>query len=313
MKLTKRQFGFLIILLFIVGAVINFYSMNMLMNTICNKGSPNFLLLAFPTLAMLTIAMEFVAAVLFLVRAYLHPSNFKKMMRTYGFILFSFSLVGLVSDIVSGTVVYHSFTISIPFAGGLIIFMLWHIIILVLGILMVLYYFYSLNKDKGEARKVTAKYVFISIFWSLVLFYGMNRLGAFVLSPSYITWTTLTDTYPFYLSLLLVPVILLNILMYVFNNYKKNNAIIGVFISSCIAVLSVFFTLQIIIRGRADQAFVSSISPALPIERLTTKPIDITLQCVSAIALALFTLNHSIVFKRLKDVETKKAVKARKK
>jgi len=304
-KLSKKHFGLIIGGLFLIGGFINFYAVNMLMNVICNKGSPKFLLGALPTLAMLTIAIEFVVASLFFLRLYLHPTHTHHFLFLYGILMMSFSFVGLVCDILSATVIYGSMTIKAPFAGAHIIFLLWHLGIIALGALMVFYFPKKITDPDIILHRTNTKHIFITIFWSLVLFYGMNRIGAFLWSPTYITWTNLGDTYPFYISLLLLPAILLNILLYVFNVYKKN-AVAGVSISTGTVVLSLFFFFQIIMRGMTDQAFVSSISPALPIERLTTIPIDISLQMVSVVALGVFTLTNSIFFKRLKDIESGK-------
>ncbi|MCQ2793852.1 MAG: hypothetical protein MJ207_00550 [Bacilli bacterium] len=289
----------------LVGSFINFYAVNLVMNAVANKETEHFFDGFFTAFPMFFAALSFVLATIYVLRLYLHPTHKKKQTMVYGIILASFSFLGILFVILSGTVVYHSMTKPYPFAGYHILCLIWHILTLALGLLMIFYIPKKIKDPDIILSHLDIKRTLISILLAFTIFYAYNRFGAFLWSPTYISWLTLSDTYPFYLSLLLLIGLLLHMLFYTLNYYKEHS-IGGIAISSALIVLSLFFFVQIVVRGREDPAFVAAISPAVPIERLLAFPYDTILNAVMVIALGAFTLNHSILFKRLKDEEVRK-------
>lgn len=301
--MKRRNTLITLILIGIVGSFINFYATNLLMNVVSDKDMPNLFFVELLTpLPAFIIACMFVIAAFYVFRLYLHPTHMKKMTWVYGIILASMSVVGIICISLSGPLVYGSFTKPYPFAGYHILVLIFNILTLTLGMLMI-FYFPRLVKDPDIIlHKMNWKRVVSSILLALLIYYTFNRFGAFLWSPSYILWRTLDDTYPFYLSLVLLMALLIHILLYVLNYYRAHS-IGGIAVSSGIIVLSFFFFIQIVVRGIQDQSFISSISPAVPIERLLTFPYDIIINFIVVVGLGAFTLANSIVFKRLRDKE----------
>lgn len=300
--MNKKHTLIILSVLAVVGSFVNFYATNLVMDTISNIEHPQFILRFTPSLSGLFVAIEFILAFFFFMRLYLHQTHKKRMIFVYGITLAAMGGVGIILTIISATVLYGSFTIASPFAGYHIVVLIWHLLMVALGLVMALYLKNRVKDPDIILYKTKARYVIFTIFVSLLIFFTFNRFGAFLWAPFYIQWRTISSTYSFYLSLLLLIAMGVNIVCYVFNVYKgRIGAVTGVAVSSVIATLSLVFFIQIVTRGISDPLFVASISPAVPIERLATIPIDTVLQSLVVIILALYTITHSFAFKRFKD------------
>lgn len=289
----------------IVGSFVNFYSVNLVMNAVMDKDSDHFIFSLLTPIPVLMISFMFVVLTFYVLRLYLHPTHQKKMMKIYGIVFASMAFVGLIFLILSGALVFHSFIKPYPFPGYHIILTIILVAIMVLGFLMIFFFPKKIQDPDIILSHLNWKRILITAIFSLIIFYAYNRFGAFLWSPTYILWRTFTDTYPFYLSLVLLIALLAHILLYTLNYYRAHS-VAGIAISSALIVLSLFFFTQIVTRGVEDQEFISAISPAVPIERLLTFPYDIIINAAVVVGLGAFTLNNSIVFKRLKDSEDKK-------
>jgi len=306
LKLTKKKTVISLIILVVLGSFINFFFTNMLMSGISNKDSPYFLLKLSAGFPGLFFNCSVIAAILFVLRLYLHPTHEKKMLLVYGIVISSFGVLGLASTIFSGVALYGSFVKPYPFPGFHIVMTLWYLIQIGGGILAIIVLRPKVVEDDVILHKLGFKRVMLSIGEVLIIYFAMNRFGAFLWSPTYIQLRNLGDTLPFYLSLLLPIGILVHDFLYIMNKYKtKIGASIGIAISSGLVLLSIVFFVQIILRGQEDPSFISSISPAVPIERLMTFPIDILLSLLVVSFLGIFTFTNSIKFRRLKDKESK--------
>lgn len=300
--MSKKQTIIILTVLAVVGSFINFYMTNLVMDTISNVEHAQFILKFAPSLAGLLVAIEFILFFFFFMRLYLHQTHKKRMMLVYGITLAAMGLVGVVLTIISATALYGSFTTSSPFVGYHIIILIWHLLMIGFGLFVAFYLRKRVNEPDIILYKTKFRHVIFTIFLALLIFFTFNRFGAFLWAPFYIQWRTISSTYAFYLSLLLLIGMGVNIICYVFNIYKgRIGAVTGVAISSIIATLSLVFFVQIVTRGINDPLFVASISPAVPIERLATAPIDTVLQSLVVIILAIYTITHSFAFKRFKD------------
>lgn len=301
-KITKKRIIIILAILAVLGALTAFYGTNLVLNSILEKDLPfkTLLVTFFPSLTFLIVSIDITLFIFFFVRLYLHPTHEQRMLKVYGITLASLSLVGIILNTLSGILTYGSFLEPRPFGGFHIIMYIFHIAMLALGFVMIFYFRKKVINDDIIIHKTTVGYVFYTILWSLIYFIALNRLGAFLLSPAYIQWSTLALTYPAYVALLLPAVILVNDLIYTFNGYKKA-PVAGITVSCIVAFLSVFCFAQIIIRGRSEPLFIQLVSPINPIGRLLTFPYDTLLQMIVAGGLSIYTLFNSIRFKRASD------------
>lgn len=303
-KITKRGTIIALVILFILGALTSFYGTNLVLNSILQKDLPfmTFFITLFTSLTFLIVSVDIVLFIFFVMRLYLHPTHEQRMLLVYGIVLGCLSLLGIIFNTLSGIIVYGSFIEPRPFPGFHIIMYIYHILMLALALTMIFYMRKKVINDDIIIHKTNGAYVFKTILWSLIYFTALNRLGAFILSPVYIQWSTLALTYPAYVALLLPTIILINDLIYIFNGYKKAPSI-GIVVSSFVIFFSAFCFAQIIIRGQSDPLFIQLVSPINPIGRLLTFPYDTVLQMVVAGGLGIYTLFNSIRFKRLTDFD----------
>ncbi|MCQ2792696.1 MAG: hypothetical protein MJ208_04165 [Bacilli bacterium] len=301
-KITKNRIIIAIICLSILGSIITFHATNLLLASIVNKGCPikEFLVTFFPSLTFLMVSLDFVLFIFFFLRLYLHPTHEQRILRVYGVILACFSGVGIAMNTLSGLITYGSFLVPHPIVGFHIIMYIYHILMLAFAFVMIFYLPKKVVNDDIIVHKTTPIYVLETTILALIIFIALNRLGAFILSPTFIQWRTLALTYPAYVALILPTIILVVDLVYVFQGFNKFPEI-GITISSFVLFLSLFCCGQICYRGINDQLFIQLISPINPIGRLLTFPYDALLQMLVACGLSTFTLVNSIIFKRATD------------
>ena len=144
-----------------------------------------------------------------------------------------------------------------------------------------------------EQFKIGAKHVFFSMGWFLFVALAFNRFGAFLTMPMYVELRNFHLTFLFYL-FLLVPMAIL--VKKVFDVYEvKFNKFVYVIV--LFAVNLVLFVAVAII-GVNDTTFVSSLSPAMPLERLAAKPVEIIIHFASQFGILLAWLIREIKAKK---------------
>ena len=147
--------------------------------------------------------------------------------------------------------------------------------------------------EDTEQFKVGAKHVFFSMGWFLFVALAFNRFGAFLTMPMYVELRNFHLTFLFYL-FLLVPMAIL--VKKVFDVYEvKFNKF--VYVVALFAVNLVLFVAVAII-GMNDTTFVSSLSPAMPLERLAAKPVEIIIHFASQFGILLAWLIREIKAKK---------------
>ena len=273
----------------LVGSLFAILGANMFFSDIGNMSAvgPKGFITTFPALMF---AALFPTCFLYVLRFYLRPKTFKRMTRLYVIIAMALSFVGLLCSILSGVMVYGSFVKPYPFPGYLIIFMVLHILVLGGGV----YALIRLNKlpEDEERFKVNAKHVFKTLGWFLFISLAMERFGLFVAAPVYIYWRNFYMTFPFYL-FLLVPAFLgtvkvLDVLGYF--EKPKLKMILSIAGIACTVVLFV----AIAIPGILNTSYVSSVSTAMPLERLGSKPMEILIHLLANLAVGIILLLQSL-------------------
>ena len=296
--MNKKIISISLLILMILGSFINFYTTNFILSDVSNLtyGIGNRPYYIFASLPGLNLSFLFVLGTIFLTRILRHKEYMKRMSKVYTIIGLSFSLIGFVSSILAGTLVYGSFTKSNPFPGYLIISIILFSLFLIAGTVFLIFF---QKKIPGEEvkRKVKTSYVFFTIILSVTIFYAYNRFGALIWSPTYIDWPTFYMTWPFYLSLLLPICILVHTILYSYNFYKKHS---GVAIGIISGITLLFFVTigYIVGLGMNNTTFISVISPAMGASRLLAKPIDIIANFVIFGIVDIYALIHSIKYYR---------------
>ena len=278
-----------LVALTLLGSLFAILGANMFFSDIGNMSAvgPKGFITTFPALMF---AALFPTCFLYVLRFYLRPKTFKRMTRLYVIIAMALSFVGLLCSILSGVMVYGSFVKPYPFPGYLIIFMVLHILVLGGGV----YALIRLNKlpEDEERFKVNAKHVFKTLGWFLFISLAMERFGLFVAAPVYIYWRNFYMTFPFYL-FLLVPAFLgtvkvLDVLGYF--EKPKLKMILSIAGIACTVVLFV----AIAIPGILNTSYVSSVSTAMPMERLGSKPMEILIHLLANLAVGIILLVQSL-------------------
>ena len=271
--MNKKLIIITLIITAIVGSIITFYASNLFFADVANFGagfSKTTLFVSFP-------AMLFGAIILmipfYVLRLYQRPNTKKVLTRNYLFIVMALSVFGIIFTFLAGLINLHSFVKPNPFPGYLIIsFVLFGLILV--GSAVALFKFVLPLPEDTEKYKVTVKHVFHTLGLYLLVALAFNRFGAFLFIPVYVQWSTFYMTFVYYL-FLLIPMALL-----VIRVLRTLNIGGSLFIPAMIvAVVNVVLMLGVMLLGKLDSAFISAVSPAAPLERLASMPVELFIHC----------------------------------
>ena len=272
----------------LLGSLFCILGSNMFFSDIGNIAASKLgLIVTFPALMF---AALFPLAFFYVVRFYLRPKTFKKLTRLYLIIALALSGVGFITTLLTGIVVYGSFVSPYPFPGYVILFIILHLAVLGGGVFALL----KVNKlpEDEEVFKVNVKHVFKTLGWFLFVCLVFNRFGMFVASPLYIHWRTFYMTFPFYLYLLFGACVLVLKVLVLFDVIKC--AKLRMILSAAAIGLNIILFAVIAIIGVNNTAFISAVSPAMPLERLASKPVEIIIHFASYLAVSIILLVQSI-------------------
>ena len=281
--MSKKKTLIAFIILAIVGSLVAFYASNMFFADVANFangiiGGTTIIV----SLTGLLLGALFVTALLYVARSYNKPQYKKRMAATYLIIGMVLSFLGLLTALLGGIIHYGSLLAPYPFPGFLIIMMVVHLAIFVCALITLLKFVKPLPKDQ-EKKKITVKHIFYTLGWFLFVSMTLNRFGAFLFLPSYVSFRNLEVTFLFYLYLLVPMAILvkkgLDVLEINFKKMVYSWVLLGVSLALLIAIVLI---------GRSDTAFVSAVSPCMPLERLASKPLEIIIQSLSYFSLLIF-------------------------
>jgi len=268
--MKKKYLLFILIGLLVVGSLFGVLASNMLFDDLFNKSIPFGSMTLVVSLPSVSTTVLFILGILYVLRTYRHPDSKKRISRTYLIIAAAFSLIGVVTSILSGATVYHTFVGTHPFAGYLIIFLILNLATLGCSC----YLFLKVRKWPEDEGRVQINFVYVLKTIGWVLFIGMifNKFGLFLGSPIYIYWRSFYQTFPAYLHLL-VPVALGVVLaLYDLEYLAKKQVRLASYILLGVNVVLFIYT---VIMGLNDTAFVSNISQLMPISRMAALPLEI--------------------------------------
>lgn len=282
--MSKKLTIICLIILAILGSLFAAQSVNMLASDIANFAADAKFNTFFSSITVTTFAAAIEVVCFYLVRVQIRPQYKKRMTLVYSIILSALGFVGFLSAILTGAVCYHSFVTPYPFPGFTIIFLILNICLLCFGLFGVFYYYKKLEDDK-ERLKINFLYVLKTIGFFLFVGLAFNRLGMLFGAPLYIYWRNFYLTWPFYL-FLLVPmfIIVTKVLMYLDVIKARKVKLVYTIIGLALTVVLVG-TYAII--GINNTGAISAISPALPLERLATMPVETIIHLLACLGMTI--------------------------
>ena len=264
-----------------IGSIIGFVGTNFFMQDVLNK-SANMFSTLLTSLPILMLGSLLVSAFLYVMRLNKRPKTFKRLTKHYLVVGLVLSGVGLLTAFLAGILTYGSFFKPYPFYGYLII-------MIVLFAVLIWAAIFFLNKIKNrpedeETYKVTAPHVFSTIGWFLFIALVFNRTGAFFAMPFYVQWRTLYITFPFYMYLL-CPLFLGVVKVLIdFKIFTKGSRLILPMVAGSVQII---LFLVVVFIGTNDSTMVSAVSPAMPLERLASAPLEIIIHFASMVAVSI--------------------------
>ena len=277
----------------VLGSLMAFVASNLFFTDVPYFGPHIMDTAIFLSFTALLFGAYFVIGAMYIVRSYLKPNIRKKMSKTYLKTTMVLAGLGFVFAILAAVINYNgNFLASAPFPGFIILMMVMHLLVLGGSIFALLKPAKALPEDTEEF-KVGAKHVFFTMGWFLFTALAFNRFGAFLTMPIYVELRNFYQTVFFYLFLLVPMAILVKKVFDVFE--LKLNRFIYVII--LFAINLVLFIVVAII-GLNDTTFVSSLSPAMPLERLAAKPVEIIIHFASQFGILLAWLIREIKAKK---------------
>lgn len=308
-KCTLKVYEIIILVgLAILGSFVAFRGLNYLWSDVANYANSlntPYIIASFPALMLVCVIVE---SAIYIVRHSIIEDKYKNHMNeVYIIVGGCFGLVGLVTSILTGTVVYLAPFANYPFEGYAII----GIVCTSLNVIAAIVLFILNRKSKkptDEVKKLKVEYIFYTILFSLVVFVAFNRFGALISAFMYTDWRYFGLVLPYYICLAVPLILVINIVLY--ETYAIKISTKGsVILWSILTGVTLVLIVTIGILGVTDPLLLALISPAMPIERLATIPLDFVLLFLvsNGFAAAVLT-HHARIYK--KELKAKKAAKS---
>ena len=273
---SKKYYLIILPIVAILGSLFTAFASNMFFGDIINIQAGFAHATFFTTLPAVALAVSFVLITLYFIRIYKHPDCFKSITRLYLILLIVFNAIGVLGCILAATITYHTLLSENPFPGYLIIFMIFNLLLIAEGVVGLIF-LRKIKKDEGKV-KINFLYVLKTIGWVLFIFLAFNRFGTLLVAPTYIYWLNFSMTFPFYIWLLTPMYFGVVEVLYILGIVKKRAlfifAIAGMAVNVCL------FT-STAIMGILDTAYIASLSQAMPLERMLSKPIEMPIHLLS--------------------------------
>lgn len=303
--MKKSTAAVLLIVLAVIGSFVTFYTSNLFLSDVSNMfygvHDVNFI----SSIPGGIFSIELILAAIYVLRRFRMPEFKKRLALFYTTVLAVLSVIGEAASILTGVMIYKSFTAPYPFPGytilGIIVNALFFVAAIVINVKV-----RKTVPDDTDRKKMKVFYIIYSIFLGGLTFFAFNRFGALLWSVTYIQTSTLYLTWPFYIWLLVPMAMLVHVVLYFFDFYKDypKSEIVNIIL---IMAVNLVFGLLVFRSGSAHPEFISAVSPALAIERLITLPIDTIFQFAFAFIFGgyyLFITIRAIVKTRKKQQQS---------
>lgn len=284
--LDKKQTSILLAAVAIVGSIITFYGSNLLFSDLSNMFYSAISKDIITSLPIFFVSIQMVAAFICLLDLYADSGDKRRNVIKCSNVLMVTGLFGAAASIVSYTVIYSRFMSPYPFKfAGIILLAYYAIIFVGTGFLKAR----GKKLQKTEKEKRTFANILFRISRAIFVFYSFNRFGALLLSPTYMRIRTFVLTLPFYLSLL-IPITFISLMVYCQMDFGGRNSKSGVLFASILFIADLLLSAAVFVLGSMFTEFTAAVSPALPLERLISVPVDVIIQCVVSTALGIYAL-----------------------
>ena len=284
--MKKRTTIIALIVLTLCGALFAMLGANMFFADILGIGGGAQNATLFTTFAVLPVCAFFVVGILYMIRIYKHPNCMKRITRVYSIIVAALGLIGLVFDIISAATIYHSFVSSHPFPGFSIVFLVLNLLLMGVGGSGIYCSIKHLKADEDKV-KVNFPYVMKTLGWFLFISLMLYRLGTFLTFPLYVYWRNFYMTFPFYLWLLVPAFLGVVEAMHILGLLDRKKGMILALVGIGLNVVLCGYT---VICGINDTMFISSLSQAMPMERLAAKPVELPLHFLAYLGVGIALL-----------------------
>ena len=271
MKLKPKFLLVALILSVIIGGLFAMQATNMFLGDIVNIAViTDRTSTVFATLPAISVGAFCAMAILYVLRSMKHPDCTKRITRLYSIIALCLSFIGILGAILSAAVIYGTFFGPYPFPGYLPVFTVLNLGVACVGITGLIY----AKKHAPDTNRVKINFLYVlkTIGWYLFICLMLNRFGTFLGMPFYVYARNLYATFPFYLWLLtpvyLAVVLVLHTFGIVKPNMTRKLAIIGLAVNLVLTLYTAIYAIN-------DTAFISSISQAMPLERIAAKPLEL--------------------------------------
>lgn len=302
-SMSKKIASILLIIVTVIGSLFVYYASNFLFSDVGNMvpGIKDANIIT--TFPIFMFALQFILGAIYLARYIRVPQYLKARTKKFLIISASFSLVGFVTSILSGAIIYHSFFKVAPFFAYP--FFMAIISAILIGVAIYFYIYVSKNmKEDEEKKKKSVLFVLFNIANSLILYFAFERFGAFLTFPIWIQWRTFYLTWPFILSILIPMSMLVQTFLYQYDSYK-NKPLAGLIYACINFVLGIGLNVAARVIGYYDSRAISAISPAMSIERLACSTVITKITFVVIALAGVLTIAHALVhFLRCKKVQS---------
>lgn len=295
-NMSKKNTIIAWVLLALLGSFITFYTTNLVLFDVANNTYGFQDLGIISSLAGFTVSMDFVLATIFVIRLLKNQNNKRQFVKTYSVILAAFSLVGIICSILTGTVFYSSLLAPYPFPAYGLICLIFHCLMLIAS-LLVRFFFYKKLPEDTESKKLTFKQVLKSIGYGLLIYFAYDRFGALMWMPVYVELSTLYMTWLLYVYLTVPMMVMVYVSLFYFD-IKTDNSKGKIAFAIVIIALNLFIGIPTILVGWTNTRFVSSVSPAVGLERLASMPVVCLLHFIVVTTFCIIRLVHAIRYKR---------------
>ncbi len=296
--MKKKTALILLIVLLLVGSFVTFYSGNMLSSDISNMFYGVHDIFIVSSLPLFFITLDFILGILFVLRFYRYPDRRKSIVNLYTILAMVFAILGTIFCILTG-VVYKDFMTPYPFHGYCLILLIVNAIIFGLCLALNIYAKKTMKEDSSD-HKIKFHYVLYTGIAVVLMFFALYRFGSVMWMVVYAQARTLYLTFPFYLWALIPMALLLHVVFYfldIYGNYKR-----AIIYTAIVLGLEIILGAVVVIIGYTNTSFISAISPALPLERLATKPLDV----ISNIAIIIIVAGYYLIYS-IRSVKEHKA------
>lgn len=289
MKLLKNLLG---VAIAIMISVITFFSWNLIFVLVANHAAIGRTELAGMPMVLLMIELFVTLYGIFNYAVLKRRDAY--MFRKYSIIIGCFALIGVISSIVTGTYVYHTFFGDYIFLAYPFVMLIVHAAFLGVAIYVAILSIRLIHKEHPERTWKNSKTYWIrEVLMAFMLMFALEKFGAFVLLPVY--WSSYDSIYTLPLIIqLLVPLFIF--CTYMVDRHWKHNRKLTIWLLVSSLIYTTFsFTYMLIFAHNNYPLAVNSTSMVLQLERLLTIPVGFIFLYGFSILYPCITIVYNVV------------------